>query len=112
MHKTHQQAMDWIESLGKGASELRQRIELIICVPHIHLRAVSDAARNFSQISPDAQNVHWETAGAFTGEISAPMLADAGAQYCVVGHSEKRDYFFKGNGSGNPNNVRRQRKDA
>jgi len=93
MHKTHSEAMDWIESLKKGASDLMERIELIICVPYVHLRAVSDATSHFSQISPGAQNVHWETSGAFTGEISAPMLADAGAQYCVVGHSERRDYF-------------------
>ena len=93
MHKIHKEALDWIESLGKGASELTETLELIVCVPYVHLRAVSNAAKKFSQISPGGQNVHWETAGAFTGEISAPMLADAGARYCVVGHWERRDYF-------------------
>jgi triosephosphate isomerase len=93
MHKIHKEALDWIESLGKGASELTETLELVVCVPYVHLRAVSNAAKKFSQISPGAQNVNWETAGAFTGEISAPMLADAGAQYCVVGHPERRVYF-------------------
>ena len=56
---------------------------------------ISRATQSSSQIFVGAQNVYWETWGAYTGEISAPMLADAGASYCVVGHSERRKYFFE-----------------
>ena len=46
-----------------------------------------------SPISTCGQNCHWETSGAWTGEVSAPLLADAGATWCIVGHSERRQFF-------------------
>jgi triosephosphate isomerase len=50
-----------------------------------------------SDVSLGAQNVHWETEGAFTGEVSAPMLAGIGCTYCIVGHSERREHFCETN---------------
>jgi triosephosphate isomerase (TIM) len=93
MYKTHSEAIEWIETLGKASVGIAASIELIVCVPFIHLRAVSSAAQGFDKISIGTQNVHWKEAGAFTGETSAPMIADAGGRYCVVGHSERRNYF-------------------
>ena len=93
MHKTHAEGIDWIESLKKIEPEVSPEIELIPCVPLTLLRAIAQAAQSSSQIFIGAQNVYWETWGAYTGEISAPMIADAGASYCVVGHSERRQYF-------------------
>ena len=93
MHKTHAEGIDWIESLKKIEPEVSPEIELIPCVPLTLLRAIAQAAQSSSQIFIGAQNVYWETWGAYTGEISAPMIADAGASYCVVGHSERREYF-------------------
>jgi triosephosphate isomerase len=93
MHKTHAEAIQWIETLGKASVGIPASIELIVCVPFIHLRTVAAAAEIFERISIGTQNVHWEEAGAFTGETSAPMIADAGGRYCVVGHSERRNYF-------------------
>ncbi|MDZ7697774.1 MAG: triose-phosphate isomerase [Deltaproteobacteria bacterium] len=93
MYKNHQEALGWVRKLGSGSSSLSDAIELIVCVPFIHLRAVAEAAREYPAISVGAQNVHEEEMGAYTGEISAPMITDAGGQYCVVGHSERRTTF-------------------
>jgi triosephosphate isomerase len=68
---------------------------MIACVPLTLLQAMAQAARFSSQIFIGVQNVYWQTWGAYTGEISAPMIADAGASYCVVGHSERREYFHE-----------------
>jgi len=95
MHKTHAEGIDWIESLKKIEPEVSPEIEMIPCVPLTLLRSISQAAQSSSQIFIGAQNVNWETWGAYTGEISASMIADAGASYCVVGHSERRTYFHE-----------------
>jgi triosephosphate isomerase len=93
MHKTFAQGMEWIESLKKFELEVSPVIEMIPCVPHTLLYSIAQAVPSASQISIGVQNVYWETWGAYTGEISAPMIADSGACYCVVGHSERREYF-------------------
>jgi triosephosphate isomerase len=92
MYKTHAEALAWVEALGAAAPAFGGRLELIVSVPCVHLRALSRVAAGFADIASGAQNVHSEDFGAFTGEISAPMLADAGARYCVIGHSERRSY--------------------
>jgi len=63
-----------------------------LCVPYIDIPAAVAAARE-SAISIGAQNCHWAKSGAFTGEISAQMLTNVGAEICIVGHSERRQYF-------------------
>ncbi len=95
MHKTYAQGIDWIESLKKIEPEISPEIEMIPCVPLTLLRAIAQAAQSSSHIFIGVQNVYWEKWGAYTGEISAPMIADAGASYCVVGHSERREYFYE-----------------
>ena len=95
MHKTYAEGMDWIESLKKIEPEISPGIELIPCVPLTLLQPVAQAVQSASRISAGAQNVFWKTWGAYTGEVSAPMIADAGARYCVVGHSERRTYFHE-----------------
>ncbi|MDR3644901.1 MAG: triose-phosphate isomerase, partial [Clostridia bacterium] len=62
------------------------------CAPFVDLNAVLEAAQG-TAIGVGAQNCHWEQSGAFTGEISAPMLASMGVQYVIIGHSERRQYF-------------------
>ncbi len=65
---------------------------VVVCVPYTDLEtAVSSAAG--TNIKVGAQNCHWADHGAFTGEIPAAMLADVGAEYVVIGHSERRAYF-------------------
>jgi triosephosphate isomerase len=65
---------------------------VILCVPAIDLPAVKRALRQ-SKIAVGGQNFHFEPSGAYTGEISAEMLADAGAKYVILGHSERRGMF-------------------
>lgn len=67
-------------------------VKVAFAVPYTDL-AVLSAAFKGSGIALAAQNMHWEDQGAFTGEISAKMLKEAGAQYCIIGHSERRQYF-------------------
>jgi triosephosphate isomerase (TIM) len=64
-------------------------VEVIVAPPFLAIYAAAEAARG-SDIEIAAQNLHWEREGAFTGEVSAPMLRDAGAEYVIVGHSERR----------------------
>ncbi|MDR1927340.1 MAG: triose-phosphate isomerase [Oscillospiraceae bacterium] len=65
---------------------------VVFCVPFVDLHAALEAARG-SNIKIGAQNCHWEEKGAFTGEISARMLRDIGAEYVITGHSERRALF-------------------
>jgi triosephosphate isomerase (TIM) len=68
------------------------RDEIVVCPPYIDLAAALESASG-SNISIGAQNVHWKTEGAYTGEISAPMLLSLGITHVIVGHSERRQYF-------------------
>jgi triosephosphate isomerase len=69
-----------------------QGVEIVIAPPFTALHAVSEAVRN-SVIGVAGQNMHWEREGAFTGEVSAGMLKEAGAEYVILGHSERRRLF-------------------
>ncbi len=66
--------------------------EVIVCVPYIDLAAAIEATKG-SNIKVGAENCHWATSGAFTGEVSAPMLKACGVEYVITGHSERRTYF-------------------
>ena len=66
--------------------------EVVLCVPFVDIAVAVEAARG-TNVKIGAQNVHFEEKGAFTGEISAEMLLESGAEYVIVGHSERRQYF-------------------
>jgi len=66
--------------------------EIVICPPFPDLPAAVDSARGTS-IQVGAQNLYWAKEGAFTGEVSGPMIKAAGATHVIVGHSERRQYF-------------------
>src|SRR5688500_11787866 len=66
--------------------------DVAVCPPFLWLLPVAEELRG-SDVALGAQNAHWEKQGAFTGEISVPMVVEAGCQYVIVGHSERRQYF-------------------
>ena len=66
--------------------------EVVLCVPAIDIPAAVEAAKG-TNIAIGAENVHFKESGAYTGEISADMLKEAGVAYAIVGHSERRQYF-------------------
>lgn len=69
-------------------------VDIVLCTPSVDLRSVYTVLDfDKTDIELGAQNVHWEESGAFTGEISVPMIKDIGCTYCIVGHSERRDMF-------------------
>ncbi|MDE0682749.1 MAG: triose-phosphate isomerase [Candidatus Poribacteria bacterium] len=75
-------------------------VEIIVAPPFTALAAVSDVITD-SNIRLSAQDVYSEDSGAFTGEVSAPMLKDVGCDYVIIGHSERRQYFGETNESVN-----------
>lgn len=65
---------------------------VVLCVPFVDIAAAAEAASG-TNVKIGAQNVHFKESGAYTGEISASMLLEAGAEYVIIGHSERRQYF-------------------
>lgn len=92
MYKTQAEALEFLQGFLDQVSEMPEDREVVLCVPFTILSTLS---RNLhgSRIQVGAQNVHWEPAGAYTGEISAPMLTELNVRYVIVGHSERRQYF-------------------
>jgi triosephosphate isomerase len=80
-----------LDAIIKGAGALTAKVELMVCPPATLIAAFAERARG-SDIVIGGQDCHAEDAGAFTGDISAPMLADAGARAVIVGHSERRTF--------------------
>jgi triosephosphate isomerase len=93
MNKTLQEARDLTQELLSGLPR-RSGVEVVLCPPFTALFIVRDLIKD-SGVSLGAQNLHSEPSGAYTGEISAPMLKSAGCKYVIVGHSERRQYFFE-----------------
>jgi triosephosphate isomerase len=91
MYKTEEQAEEYIQALLPRVSSL-DGIDVGICVPFTDLRAMVDSARG-SRVEVYAQNMHHEAEGAYTGEISAPMLRELDVRGVVLGHSERRALF-------------------
>ena len=91
MYKTVPEALALAAELKRSVSGVTGR-EVLVCPPSVTLVKVSEALAG-STIVLGAQNLHWENEGAFTGELSGPMLKAAGCKYVIIGHSERRQYF-------------------
>jgi len=92
MYKTQAEASEFLKGFLPHLDDTPESREVVLCVPFTNLDLMSKILHG-SLIQLGAQNVHWETCGAYTGEISAPMLTEIGVRYVVVGHSERRQYF-------------------
>jgi triosephosphate isomerase len=91
MHKTVGEAEEFIAALLPQVATA-DGVEIAVCPSFLALQALVDSARG-SRVAVYAQNMHQNREGAFTGEVSAPMLVDAGVQGVILGHSERRQYF-------------------
>jgi len=91
MHKTVHEAVSYVRELGTLLNTV-EGVETVVAPPFTALAAAAEAARN-TDLEVAAQNVYFEAKGAFTGEVSAQMIREAGADYCIVGHSERRRLF-------------------
>ncbi len=92
MYKTQAEAQDFLQGFLPNLENTPDDRDVVLCVPFTDLLSLSKSLHG-SRVRLGAQNVHWAESGAFTGEISAPMLTEIGVRYVVIGHSERREYF-------------------
>ena len=91
MYKTVDEAVKYVKEL-RGLVKDVEGIEVVVAPPFTALHGAAEAARN-SNVAIAAQDLYWEREGAFTGEVSGVMVREAGAEYVIVGHSERRTLF-------------------
>lgn len=91
MYKTPTEAVDFVKALAPLVKDVHDKT-MLLCAPFTALQKLSESAVG-TNIEVGAENLYWEDEGAFTGEISAPMLKAVGCTYVIIGHSERRQYF-------------------
>ena len=91
MYKTLKEAEELVASLKRQLYDIKD-VDIVVCPPYTALSYVADMLED-SDIGLGAQDTHWEEEGAWTGEVSAGMLKDAGCLYVIIGHSERRQFF-------------------
>lgn len=84
--------MEFLQGFMPQLNDVADDREVVLCVPFTALVKMSQFLHG-SLVRLGAQNVHWETSGAYTGEVAAPMLTEIGVRYVIIGHSERRQYF-------------------
>lgn len=94
MNKTVPESIVLSQQLCNQRNRKWEDVDVVLCPPAIDLKSVFTVLDfDKTDIAIGAQNVHWEESGAFTGEISIPMIKEVGCTYCIVGHSERREMF-------------------
>ena len=99
MNKTVAEAVAMVRDLKPLIANIDD-VVAIVCPPYLAVKPVADELKG-SPIAVGGQDMFWEASGAYTGEVSAEMLLEAGAQYVIIGHSERRQYFGETNDSVN-----------
>jgi len=95
MNKDISGSIDLVNSIKRSLYDVEE-VEIVICPPFTSLSDVNEITMD-TNIKLGAQDCYWEKEGAFTGEISAGMLKSAGCKYCIIGHSERRQFFGETN---------------
>lgn len=95
LNKTPHEAIELVTELKRAVADV-QGVDIIVCPVSVCLADVNDVIQE-SNIALGAQNLYWEDSGAFTGEISGPIIKAAGCEYVIIGHSERRQYFDETN---------------
>jgi triosephosphate isomerase len=91
LNNTSKEAVELVTLLKRDLSDVTE-VDIVVCPVFTVLSDVHDVLLE-SNIAVGGQNCYWEDSGAFTGEISAPMVKDTGAKYVIIGHSERRQFF-------------------
>ena len=91
MFKTVHDAVVYAKEFKSLVKDIED-VEIVLAPPFTAIHAVAEAVRN-TVVGVAGQDLFWETEGAFTGEVSAGMVKEAGAEYVIIGHSERRQYF-------------------
>ncbi|MBP3815677.1 MAG: triose-phosphate isomerase [Firmicutes bacterium] len=91
MYKTTKEALEFVKTFGK-IYDNTENLDAAICAPFTQLTTLREAIKG-TDLFLGAQNVHFADEGAYTGEISLAMLTEIGIDYCIIGHSERRQYF-------------------
>jgi len=91
MFKTVHDTVVYVKEFRSVVKDIED-VEIVLAPPFTALHAAAEAARN-SNVGISGQDLHWEREGAFTGEVSGSMVREAGAEYVIIGHSERRQSF-------------------
>ncbi len=91
MFKTEEEAVLFAQEIARRIGDMNDR-EILICPPALYIHPLVHAFEG-SPVFVGAQNIYWEDQGAYTGEVSAPMVKSSGACFAIIGHSERRQYF-------------------
>ena len=92
MNTSPAQGVELAKSVAEGKQEISDLVEIIVCPPFTHLSEVVKITRG-SGVAVGAQNCAAKAKGAYTGEVSASMIAALGVEYVILGHSERREYY-------------------
>lgn len=95
LHKTIDEAVSLVKEIRHKSQDIKD-VDILVAPVFTALFAVAQALQG-SNVALGAQDLHWEESGAFTGEVSATLLKDAGCAYVIIGHSERRQYFHETN---------------